>query len=682
MSSINGIMGTTAAFLPHHQLPPPFNRYASFLLMEDVENADMYLLGMIVFLIVLAFIQLRAFARPPPVPLKRLPRRPALSILFKPDDITSLSVHNTSSTMGQSGGVSATNNSVQSGSISHPVFRNFLNSSVSVTSDRGGAGGGGEHVVDPTALLDALKETLQPGSVTFARNGSDRRPSSVQGNESASSGGGGGGGGGDPTVAATATTTASTTKTPETPIFRSHDLPDSFAPLLSSSQTELLLHHLTTDLIHGVHVEAGIRMQAGRHEIPLDKDCSRPQLVLDVPQGGVRLSAVVSVGSDQFSTAQDLDVTIPTTKRSCPMVKHAGIVFDPPLPLSNVAPTLIHFPTLFEDKFVPTLRRIQIFRIMVDTVISFASLIEKCLWILESFLQIHLGKVRVTPVYKGVTSNQGQSASSPEWRLTLAFSGHVQLFGLIPIPFINVILPTFIIPQPHALLQFLMTDQPLASARLKRENIAEQRIVLALLDTADTWHTNLQVVATPPAVGIDLTLPGGVSLGLEILHGRDAGAGRSRQDGIGGVGGGGDYNSATGPFPPSPTEQQQRQQQQAQQKGMSSANSMSSWTTNNESGSGMPHNPSSRRRSSTRATLPLAPFDSNDLVPWSLALTAKGKQILMGDILSLVVSVILRCGPRGQSFPARAVACLLMRRIKTHNKITFSLLPLPPNFDA
>jgi hypothetical protein len=63
----------------------------------------------------------------------------------------------------------------------------------------------------------------------------------------------------------------------------------------------------------------------------------------------------------------------------------------------------------------------------------------------------------------------------------VTFSGHCLLFGVLPIPFINVILPTFIRPQPHALLEYLLSKQPLASAKLKRENIAEQKV-------SNGWH--------------------------------------------------------------------------------------------------------------------------------------------------------------------------------------------------
>jgi hypothetical protein len=565
----------TLSFSPH-QLPPPLDNYASMILLEDIVHADYYLLVAIAFLTVLAVIQLKAFARPPPVPLKRLPRRPALSILFKPDDISSI----------QQGTAATTTN----GSVHSSRLKNHLRSMTSSLFKGGSTSGGSEQ----ESIQQTVEKVMDAAIDAFSIGNRPRSSfsSSLPGTPGSS-------------VNATPDEPEPTPAKP--PFGHTHDLPDSFAPLLSSSQTELLLHHLTADLIHGIHVEGGIRMQTGRHEIPLDKDSSRPQLVLQVPKGGCRISVVAGIGSDGFSSAQDLDVTLPTCQRSRPMVKHAGLVLDPPLPLSNVAPTLIHFPTLFEDNFVPTLRGIQIFRFFVDAIISISSLIEKLLWILESVLQIHLSKVRVAPLYKGRI--EGDS-TSPEWRLTLAFSGHVLLCGWIPIPFISVILPTFIIPQPHALLEYLLTNQPLASARLRRENIAEERIAMAVLDTVDSWSTSLSVVATPPAVGIDLTLPGGVSLGLEMMHGRDPTAGRSRQDVDSPVNNNNNNNNnnktpSVPPFSPN-------------QAPTSSGASMSSWTTNNDGSGG--NYASSRRlhQASTQA------FDANDLVPWKLEISAKG----------------------------------------------------------
>lgn len=548
-------------YLPYHLLPSPLDKYA-LAVLESNEDAEYYLFANLCLFIVFAFVQLKVFSRPPPVPFKKLPQRPALSILFKPDDITSSSLPETQSV---TSGSSRLNPNYGPGSST------FLRSSFNL----------GE--VDP--VMETVKEVLRNvDNHSETPTPPFSRPFSVSDSVHSEE-------------------DNADTKMPESSGKKTFDLPDSFAPLLSSSQTEMLLHQLTADLIHGIHTEASVRMRAGRHEIPLDKDHSRPQFVVDVPKGGCRLSAIATVGSDRFSSVQDLDVKIPTSSRSKPMVKHAGLVFDPPLPLKNVAPTLIHFPTLFEDNtLVPKLRSIHIIRFFMNAVVAFNFWIEKLLWIVESFLQIHLGKIRITPVYKGRNSLDD---TSPEWRLTLAFSGHVMLFGVIPIPFISIVLPIFIMPQPHALLDYLLSKQPLASATIRRENIAEQRVALAIISTAESWTAKMEAVATPPAVGIDLTLSGGVSLGLELMHGRDPIAGRARQD----AGDGSNFNLSKDPFPAAGTG--------TRGAPPSSGASLSSWTTNDDSESVM------RRGSPFRATN-TEPFDANNLVPWKFELSAKG----------------------------------------------------------
>ena len=543
--------------------------YISWLILEHNPDADVYLATAILVLTALIFVQLRAFARPKPVPMKRLPRRPALQILFKPDDRVPAS----SATTTTKSSTHADNQSTSS----RRRLRKPSEVMRSVT----------ESIFRRHNTKDAADFTMSPSLPkpdTWQTAGTDVPESDEEQDYPP----------GSPNLQ-TAT---------ESPFLHMKDLPDSFAPLLSSSHVEYIFNQLTTDLIHAVQVKGDVRIREGRHEIPLDKDNSRPQFVIEPPKGGCRVTAVATIGSDGLSAEEDLDVTRPTTSRSRPMVKKAGVVLDPPLSLKNVAPTLIHFPTLFEDRFVPTLRQIQIVRIVIDTVISLSSFLEKVLWIIESKCQIYLSKVQITPLYKGKRSDD----DAPEWRLSLSFSGHVLLFGWIPIPFISVTLPTFIIPQPHALLEFLMTPQPLASATLKRENIAEKRIALASLNFVEGWNVEAKAVATPPALGVDLTLPGGVSLAIELMPGRDPGAGMRRQDA---------------------TENANPVVNGDHADHLSSCNSLSSWTTR-------PDNQSYQRYGSKRGTSLLSPmsapggnvfvpaFDANNLVPWMFHFVAKG----------------------------------------------------------
>ena len=663
-------------------------------------TAIVILISLVIFVAVPPF-----FSRPPHVPKKVLPARPALSIQFKPDDDTAI-IANSTGTAGTSGGGGGGGG----GDFVHKVVSQFKTAAAatqpSSSKSQSGTNGGANEI-----FLDSFESTMMSASGANVPG----TPKTNSGANSLAGGVGGEGQGqgsyhensGDRDNISTASSAASHPPPPppphETPFRGVYDLPDSFAPLLSSSQTEMLLDHLTADLIHGVVADASLSLRSGKHEIPLDKSGSRPQFQIHVPIGGCKLTASAAVGSDGFTQQQDLDPTVQTRQRTLPMVKHSSLVFDPPLPLLNVAPTLIHIPTLFDDtNVIPTLQRIPVVRLLMEFVVSISNYIERVLWILESFLQIHLTKVRIVPVYKGKTTtniksnrmwrrsssrttatragNQftdvvdgnttigenevdtvgnfdetsdnmaGGQQQRPDWRLSLAFSGHCLLFGIIPVPFINIVLPSFIIPQPHALLEYLLSKQPLASAKLKRENIAEQKLAIAFLDMTDHWSSRLQLVATPPAVGIDLNMPGGVSLGMELLHGRDIGAGRSRtahhhshnQFDTFSVH---EPNMATptGFFTPTatgtPTGAAPRTPAQdlggadrggaGRQLFPPSSISMSSWTSphdNNANGNNN-NNADYRRQSfrpNTSGRAAYQPFNANTLVPWKLDVSAKG----------------------------------------------------------
>jgi len=73
---------------------PSINEILRKILLIDIEQADFYLAVVLVALICLCFKQIHASSRPPPVQRKILPRRPALQILFKPDDVSTAQKQN------------------------------------------------------------------------------------------------------------------------------------------------------------------------------------------------------------------------------------------------------------------------------------------------------------------------------------------------------------------------------------------------------------------------------------------------------------------------------------------------------------------------------------------------------------------------------------------------------------
>ena len=196
---------------------------------------------------------------------------------------------------------------------------------------------------------------------------------------------------------------------------------------------------------------------------------------------------------------------------------------EPALHLRNVTPTLVHLPELWTDNLVPKLRSTQGIRALLTLLQNLSSFLERLLWYLERNCIIHLSKIQLKPVYRG----KNKLSNTPHWRLSASFSGHVLLFGVLPIPFFSVTLPTFIIPAAHALLPNLCTPQPLASATLRSENIDHEKIMLALLNSLSDFNMSLKTLATPPAVEVDMKVSGGASIAVETMLGRDLTAPRS-----------------------------------------------------------------------------------------------------------------------------------------------------------
>ncbi|MCP4747669.1 MAG: hypothetical protein GY874_16235, partial [Desulfobacteraceae bacterium] len=63
-------------------------KFLNTILLVDVPNAELYLILAVSALALLAVAQqFDVFTRPPAVPTKELPRRPALQVIFKPDDV-------------------------------------------------------------------------------------------------------------------------------------------------------------------------------------------------------------------------------------------------------------------------------------------------------------------------------------------------------------------------------------------------------------------------------------------------------------------------------------------------------------------------------------------------------------------------------------------------------------------
>ena len=288
-------------------------------------------------------------------------------------------------------------------------------------------------------------------------------------------------------------------------------LPDSFAPLLSSNRLEILWKSLCiADLVHAVDVRAGMTLNRGLHIIPLDADdSSRPQLTFGDKDQNIQLNATLTAGCDYCSNVdEDFDTNLPINERSKTLVKTASLSCDKPLPIDNIVPTLLNLPRIFEYNHMKRAKKFRekfgfLFRIFV----WFLNLIEKCLWILERKCKVYLFKIH--------------AKISNDRIMTLQFSGYVLVWNFLPIPFASIALPSSILPRPYALLEKLLTEQPLATAKVKHSNLSSDKILLSLSSAVKDFHIQSRLLVTPPALGVDVTLAGGVALAVEAMIGRD-----------------------------------------------------------------------------------------------------------------------------------------------------------------
>lgn len=434
-----------------------------------------------------------------------------------------------------------------------------------------------------------------------------------------------------------------------------HDLlPDSFAPLLSSSQTEVVLNQLTPDLLHGLSLKGSAALRPGKYSIPLNKDAARPQLTIyskeftsaaaAASQGGLGCQITVSadIGSGNgWTIAQDFDVLRSTTERPRTMLRSAEINFGPPaLALYNVAPTLIHLPSLFQDTYwTRVLERVRhstppskakyliwaqkYIRLVLSFLLGLSSVLERFLWFVESKCQIHLSRVRIIPHYKQCDDEKVNNQSkNRNWRLQLSFSGYILLCDWIPVPFINVRLPTFIIPAPYAFLKDLISRQPLATAQVKHENLSQYNIITAILDATERWSFDIKAVATPPAFSVDVSVPGGMTVAVEAMLGRDISASLTRN-----VSGSylADSGSNFGNLSSSEGFHNFHEMM-----SYPDHQSISSWDDhswlNSSSGKNL-HSAGVASAGKTASNIPpgrVIPFDANNVVPWTLELSLQG----------------------------------------------------------
>ena len=302
---------------------------------------------------------------------------------------------------------------------------------------------------------------------------------------------------------------------------------DPFSPLRLPEHVEVHLRDIDSTLIDHGSGNIDIDLEPGTHRLPL---AGRHHFVVEVSEETVA-QASFEIGPPPTAERDDRFITRmlkpgpSASQGQRRVVRSLDVVFDPPLLLPNLIPTLLEVQELFRDRGLASWMRRPVptasgsafpegTRRFLDTLSMVASSANRLGFVL-------LQHIRGEPVYRARTG---------QWELRLSFSGHVQLAGGVPlIPFNDVVLPSFLLPVAFASVDELLSGEPLASADLRKDRVRideaiegvrgllaafEGRVSLRselpklLVQAEAVDRTDMQVTVTLPEV---LTVEGRVS---------------------------------------------------------------------------------------------------------------------------------------------------------------------------
>ena len=281
--------------------------------------------------------------------------------------------------------------------------------------------------------------------------------------------------------------------------------PVEFAPIRFPSQLEVLFENVSAADLKTLRAEASLDLKTGQYDVPVTEAES---LSVTVPPDCRCLGSVVAAHPFGDSKA---------------VVQRAEISFDPPLVLENVFPTLAELPTLFEDHTVGLVRSFlddtnaakmaaAAFETIRDFLLSSGFLRQDEGLPGEEWLRGGFGRLRTT-VREGVDRltkiHLTRAVARPKkrrgrWQLKIRFSGHVEVAGRLPVPFQKVLLPYAILPAPYADLDSLLSEQPLATARLFFERFNSEGMAVETLRAIDSFRGRFFARGYLPDTAVEL----------------------------------------------------------------------------------------------------------------------------------------------------------------------------------
>lgn len=294
-------------------------------------------------------------------------------------------------------------------------------------------------------------------------------------------------------------------------LFQEAHEPGEFSPLAPPTDIEVDFQKLDPSLLQRLAATVELELQSGSYPLPLFEEDVLP---LEIPDD-CRCTVHVWAGKPEDDSKAE------------PMITGIEAHFSRPPRLGNILPVLARLNTHFKDKDLEALTKRLAALEAVDTAVSglrfFARNLRKRLekevvarlpgqqWE-KSFDELRTGLT--STLQKAATVELSRISAHPvmrrgEWILQLRFTGTVDYFGQVQIPFTRVHVPHVILPSPHALLSRLISPAPLATARLRTERLPTRSLTRALSGIVRRFNGTANGTGELPDTVLDTLLAGG-----------------------------------------------------------------------------------------------------------------------------------------------------------------------------
>jgi len=264
---------------------------------------------------------------------------------------------------------------------------------------------------------------------------------------------------------------------------------EPFQPLRLPDRASLQLQGPLPRAVRRGQVEFTLRMKPGSYAFPLSDG---PPVQVEV-QSGCEAAGNASIGCGQA-----------LNDRGDPRVEALDLRLSAPLVIRNVLTALGQIQRTFADRGLAPLRQVVESTLLPFVPPWIAPIVHLAMGSADGTADIYLERVTARP----------RPGISPTLRL--AFSGRVRWMDQVETRFRDVVLPRQILPEPHALLERLLSPDPLASAEVVDGAWDGLGFARVAITTAEAAELELTLSVAPPPVRVMARTIDGTELSAQI----------------------------------------------------------------------------------------------------------------------------------------------------------------------